>query len=158
MLYLEGKHYLADHNLNYTDKMSMAVGVEVRVPFLDPDLIALAARLPVEIKQRGKTGKWILKRTMEKYLPHHVIYRPKTGFGTPLSYWIQHPLRQKIDEVLSESSLTNRGIFNYSSVRSLREMNQSGHINATLPIFSLVCIELWCRIFLDAPVPAPPSI
>ena len=65
MLYLEGKHFLPDHNLNYTDKMSMAAGVEVRVPLLDPDLVALAARLPSQYKQHGRIGKWIFKRVME---------------------------------------------------------------------------------------------
>jgi asparagine synthase (glutamine-hydrolysing) len=62
MLYLEGKFFLTDHNLNYVDKISMASGVEVRVPLLDPDLMALAARLPLRFKQRGRIGKWVLRR------------------------------------------------------------------------------------------------
>src|SRR5262249_38045230 len=65
MLYLEGKFFLVDHNLNFTDKMGMAAGVEVRVPLLDPELIALAARLPIAFKQRGAIGKWIFKKAME---------------------------------------------------------------------------------------------
>ena len=68
MLFLEGKFFLADHNLNYTDKMAMSQGVEVRVPLLDTDLVALAARLPDKMKQRGATGKWIFKKAMEPYL------------------------------------------------------------------------------------------
>ena len=62
MLFLEAKHFLCDHNLNYTDKMGMATGVEVRVPFLDRDLVAFAAGLPPAFKQRGREGKWIFKR------------------------------------------------------------------------------------------------
>ena len=90
LLYLEGKHFLADHNLNYNDKMSMASGVEVRVPLLDQDLIALATSLPLNFKQHGKIGKWIFKQAMEPYLPKDIIYRPKTGFGVPLRYWLNN--------------------------------------------------------------------
>ena len=67
MLYLEQKHYLADHNLNYTDKMSMAAGVEVRVPLLDPDLVELAANLPIKLKQNGKESKWIFKKLWKEF-------------------------------------------------------------------------------------------
>lgn len=149
MLYLEGKHFLTDHNLNYTDKMSMAVGVEVRVPLLDPDLIALAARLPVEYKQRGKIGKWIFKKAMEPYLPHDIIYRPKTGFGAPLRHWIKYELRPLVEEVLSEISLKNRGLFDPARVKKLLELDRCGRVDGAYTIFSLVCIELWCRIFLE---------
>lgn len=76
MLALEQRFFLADHNLIYTDKMSMAVGVEVRVPFLDSDVVNFAARVPITCKQRGPVGKWVLKKAMEPYLPHEVIYRP----------------------------------------------------------------------------------
>ena len=59
MLALEQRFFLAEHNLNYTDKMSMAVGVEVRVPFLDLDLVDFAVRIPARFKQRGRQGKWV---------------------------------------------------------------------------------------------------
>jgi asparagine synthase (glutamine-hydrolysing) len=149
MLYLEGKHFLCDHNLNYTDKMGMAVGVEVRVPLLDLDLIALAARLPVEYKQHGRIGKWIFKKAMEPYLPYNIIYRPKTGFGAPLRYWMKHQLRPVVEDVLSDQSLNQRGLFDPVGVKHLIEQDRTGRIDAAYTIFALVCIELWCRIFLD---------
>ncbi len=149
MLYLEGKHFLADHNLNYTDKMSMANGVEVRVPLLDPDLMALAARLPVRFKQRGRVGKWIFKKAMEPFLPGSVIYRPKTGFGAPLRRWIKHELRPVIDDALSSASLKKRGLFDPEGVSRLVRSDESGRLDGSYTIFSLVCIELWCRLFLD---------
>jgi asparagine synthase (glutamine-hydrolysing) len=149
MLYLEAKHFLADHNLNYTDKMSMATGVEVRVPLLDVDLVALAARLPVSLKQRGKTGKWIFKKAMEPYLPHNVIYRPKTGFGAPVRQWLQHQLRPLVEDILSDTSLKQRGLFEPVQVQRLLEMDRSGRVDGTYTIFSLLCIELWCKTFLD---------
>ena len=149
MLYLEGKHFLADHNLNYTDKMSMAVGVEVRVPLLDPDLVSLAARLPVKYKQRGQIGKWIFKKAMEPYLPYNVIYRPKTGFGAPLRRWLHHELKPLMNDILSEEAIRKRGIFDWAGVSWLMQQDKSGRLDGTYTIFSLMCIEIWCRIFLD---------
>ena len=151
MLFLESKFFLPDHNLNYTDKMSMAVGVEVRVPLLDPDLVALAARLPVGYKQHGREGKWIFKKAMEKYLPHEVIYRPKTGFGAPLRSWLhsESKLKPLMMDVLSREAITRRGIFDAKSVDALIEQDAKGKVDATYTIFSMMCIELWCRKFLD---------
>jgi asparagine synthase (glutamine-hydrolysing) len=154
MLYIEGKHFLADHNLNYMDKMGMAAGVEVRVPFLDPDLISLAASLPTGYKQKGRQGKWLLKKAMHSYLPANVIYRQKAGFGAPLRQWISSDLKPLIDEMLSESSLQSRGIFDPVKVRDLISKNDAGHIDGAYLIFSMVCIELWCRMFLDTKVPS----
>jgi len=149
MLHLEQKFFLTDHNLNYTDKMSMAEGVEVRVPFLDPDLMAFASTLPPHFKQRGSCGKWILKKAMEPYLPKDVIYRSKTGFGAPMRTWMQHELKGYVDEMLSEATIRRRGLFDYKAVRSLVERDRLGQIDAAYPIFQLICIETWCQIFLD---------
>jgi asparagine synthase (glutamine-hydrolysing) len=108
MLALEQRFFLTDHNLTYTDKMSMAVGVEVRVPFLDLDLVEFAARIPARFKQRGSEGKWVLKRAMEPYLPRDVIYRPKSGFGAPLRRWMRVELRDLLADVLGNQSLRQR--------------------------------------------------
>lgn len=149
MLYLEGKHFLADHNLNYTDRMSMAVGIEVRVPLLDPDLIALAARIPVSMKQKGRIGKWIFKKAMEPYLPNDVIYRPKVGFGVPLRHWMRHELRPLVDDMLSDSSLRNRGLFDPQGVAALRKADGRGEADGSYTLFSILCMEMWSRLFVD---------
>jgi asparagine synthase (glutamine-hydrolysing) len=154
MLYLEGKYFLADHNLNYVDKVSMANGVEVRVPMLDPDLVDLAARLPIEYKQRGGVGKWVLRRAMEPYLPKEVISRGKTGFGAPLRQWLRSDLRPMVEEVLSKQSLERRGLFDPDGVKQLIADDQNRKVDATYTIFSMICIELWCRMFVDKDVPA----
>jgi asparagine synthase (glutamine-hydrolysing) len=149
MLYLECKHFLADHNLNYTDKLSMAAGVEVRVPLLDLELIALAARLPIEYKQRGAEGKWIFKKAMEGLLPREIIYRPKTGFGIPLRSWLRGPLRETIRDVLSPDCLRRRGWFDARAIERLLEADRGGKVDASYPLFAVLCIELWGQIFLD---------
>jgi asparagine synthase (glutamine-hydrolysing) len=152
MLALEQRFFLADHNLPYTDKMSMAVGVEVRVPLLDLELVDFSARVPSEFKQRGKTGKWVFKKAMEPYLPHDVIYRPKSGFGAPIRRWMRHELRPLVGDLLGESSLRRRGLFDPAAVSRLIEANQEGRVDASYTLLSLLAIEIWCRRFVDAAV------
>ena len=149
ILALEQRFFLTDHNLTYTDKMSMAVGVEVRVPFLDLDLVDFAARIPLNLKQHGSEGKWILKKAMEPYLPHEVIYRPKSGFGAPLRRWMQHDLRELLGDLLSVDSLLRRGLFEPDAVQSLIAANDAGEVDASYTLLSLMCIEIWCRSYLD---------
>ena len=153
MLYLEAKHFLADHNLNYTDKMGMAAGVEVRVPLIDKKLIEFATRIPPHLKQKGRIGKYIFKKAMEPYLPKDVIYRPKSGFGAPLRQWLHGDLREVVMEMLREKSLKNRGLFDPKSVSRLVEDDYDGKIDASYSIFSLMCIEWWMRMFLDGNQP-----
>jgi len=148
LLYLETKHFLPDHNLNYTDRAGMAVGVEVRVPLLDLDLVRFAAALPAEFKQRGRTGKAIFKRAMEPYLPHALIYRPKTGFGAPLRRWLRHELRPLVAETLSPSAVQRRGIFDATAVKRLVERDLAGQVDGAYTVFALITLELWCRRFL----------
>lgn len=149
MLMLEQRFFLADHNLIYTDKMSMAVGVEVRVPLLDLELVEFAARIPVGVKQKGGVGKWVFKKAMEPYLPHDVIYRPKSGFGAPLRRWMRGELRPLVGDLLSEDSVRRRGLFRPEAVTKLIDDNHSGRIDANYTLLSLLAIEIWCRRFID---------
>lgn len=151
LLALEQRFFLGDHNLPYADKMSMAAGVEVRVPFLDPDLVALANALPAALKQRGRHGKWILKRALEPYLPRAVIYRPKAGFGAPLRRWLRGELGELLRDVLSPRNLRERGLFDPARVQALCEADRRGEVDAAYTIFALCCVELWCRHFLGGP-------
>jgi asparagine synthase (glutamine-hydrolysing) len=153
MLALEQRFFLTDHNLAYTDRMAMAVGVEARVPFLDVDLVELAARVPERLKQRGRVSKWVLKRAMEPDLPHDVIYRPKTGFGAPLRRWLHGELRPLVNDVLSAAALKRRGLFEPAAVARLITDDAEGRIDAAYTIFSLLAIEVWCRRFVDSSVP-----
>jgi asparagine synthase (glutamine-hydrolysing) len=149
MLALEQRFFLSDHNLNYTDKMSMAEGLEVRVPFLDLDLIEFVARIPNKYKQKGAQGKWILKKAMEPFLPKSIIYRPKTGFGVPLRKWLKDDLRELLGDLLSVESITKRGLFSSVSVQKLISDNDNGKIDASYTLLSLLCIEIWCRAYID---------
>lgn len=150
LLALEQRFFLADHNLNYTDKMAMAAGVEVRVPFLDPELVELAAHVPDCFMQRGSVSKWVLKKAMEPFLPLDVIYRPKSGFGAPLRRWMRYELRELLGDVLSEHSVRKRGLFDEAAVQRLIADNDAGRKDSAYTLLSLLCIEIWCRRFVDA--------
>ena len=149
MLTLEQRFFLADHNLIYTDKMSMAEGVEVRTPFLDLDLVEFSSKIPNRLKQKGSIGKWIFKRAMEPYLPKEIIYRPKTGFGAPLRTWIKNDLREMLKDLLSIDSVNKRGLFSAKAVQQLIVDNENGKIDASYTLLSLLCIEIWCRAYIN---------
>ena len=142
MLLIEQRFYLPDHNLMYTDKMSMKTGVEVRVPFLDLDLVKLSSQIPAKYKQNGLQGKWVLKKAMEPYLPKDIIYRPKTGFGLPIRKWIKNELKEWISYNLSHEKIIKRGLFNPITVKKLIEDNQNNKIDAGWTLLSLACIEI----------------
>jgi asparagine synthase (glutamine-hydrolysing) len=127
----------------------MAVGVEVRVPLLDVDVVKFAAHVPAHLKQRGRLGKAIFKQAMQPYLPRAVIYRPKSGFGAPLRRWLREELRSKVDDTLDSAALRRRGFFDPIAVRRLIELDRAGAIDASYTIFALMCFELWCRRFVD---------
>ncbi|MBC7450978.1 MAG: asparagine synthetase B, partial [Cytophagales bacterium] len=148
-LYWEMKTYLPDHNLNYTDKMSMAMGVETRVPFLDLDLVNYSTTISPQLKMKGNVTKYILKKAMEPYLPAEIIHRPKTGFGAPVRDWVINKLDKRINSMLSPESIEARGIFNSKSVSRLISDNKSGKIDASYTVWSLLAIESWMRQFVD---------
>jgi asparagine synthase (glutamine-hydrolysing) len=86
---------------------------------------------------------------MEPYLPHDVIYRSKTGFGAPVRHWMRNTLRPLVDDVLSRSALERRCLFDPGAVESLVRANCRGMIDASYTVFALICVETWCRVFLD---------
>jgi len=147
MLYWEMTSFLVDHNLNYTDKMAMAHGVEVRVPFLDNELVEFACTIPPSLKMKGQETKYILKKVAERYLPSEVIYRPKTGFGAPVRKWITSDMKPLIAERLSSERINEVGIFDSRKVQQLIADNESGRIDASYSIWSLLAIDSWIRQF-----------
>ena len=149
MLVLEQKYFLVDHNFNYTDKMSMDTGVEVRVPFLDKRVADAASKVPSALKQEGRIGKSILKKAAGKFLPQDVIYRPKSGFGAPLRTWLKNDLSEFVDTLLSADTINRRGIFNAEKVQQLLDDDRAGRADYSYPIFALLCFEIWCQQFLD---------
>lgn len=149
LLYVDLKTFLPCLNLITTDKTSMAANLEVRVPFLNREMVEMSARMPPNLKLRGFKRKYILKRAMEKHLPHDVIWRKKAGFGAPIRSWLRGPLRPLVDDLLSEQTVRKRGLFQPAEVRRIIELNLSGREDFNLQVFQLLNLELWHREFID---------
>jgi len=147
MLHLDRRFFLADHNLNYTDKMAMACGVEVRVPFLDPDLVAFSERLADNLKQRGLEGKYVLRQAMRGVIPDAVLDRPKSGFGFPLRRLIQGAYGRRLEELAHSGRLDGTGVFDGQGVLRLLEADRRGQVDAAYPLLGVLCMESWLRQF-----------
>ena len=143
--------FLAAHNFLYTDKASMAASLEARVPFMDVELMRLAARIPERWKLHGRTTKHVLKRAMGRYLPADVVHRAKLGFGAPLRQWIRRDLAPLVDSLLEPPSVERRGLLEPSAVQRVLAENASGRADHAHLIYALLNLELWMQTFLDRP-------
>jgi asparagine synthase (glutamine-hydrolysing) len=151
MLYLDTKAFMVSLNLNYNDKMSMASSVEVRVPFLDWELAEWVAwNIPPSLKLRKKTTKHILREAMRPLLPPEVLEQKKAGFGAPADYWLANDLREMVDDLLSESRIKERGLFNPVAVRRLVEEQRAGREDWSLQVWQFLTLELWMQAFIDS--------
>ena len=149
LLYVDLKTFLPCLNLITTDKTSMAANLEVRVPFLNREMIEMAARMPPRLKLRGLKRKYVLKRALETVLPADVVWRKQAGFGAPIRSWLRGALRPLVDDLLSEETVRRRGLFRPKEVRRVVEANFSGREDFNLQVFQLLGLELWHRTFLD---------
>jgi asparagine synthase (glutamine-hydrolysing) len=157
ILYVDAKTFLPCLNLAYTDKLSMAASTEVRVPLLDDEVVALAARIPPSLKLRRLTRKYVFKRSMQGVVPRDVIWRQKAGFGAPLRAWLDNDLRPMVDDLLSPERLRERGLFDPTEVQRLIAANRSGTEDNALRIWTLLTFELWQQRFLDGAQTAAPE-
>ena len=128
--------------------MSMAASIESRVPFLDHELVEFAAALPVNMKLRGLTTKYILRRAMKGRLPKEILKRSKMGFPVPVGAWFRGPFRHILDEYVLSPRAIERGIFDSSYVSELVARHQSGE-NHMERLWALVNFEIWQRRFFD---------
>jgi asparagine synthase (glutamine-hydrolysing) len=149
LLYVDLKTFLPCLNLMTTDKTSMAANLEVRVPFLNREMIEMAAHMPPRLKLRGLKRKYILKRALEGVLPNDVIWRRKAGFGAPIRSWLRGPLKPLIDDLLSDDAVKRRGLFRAKEVKRVVDANFSGREDYNLQVFQLLGLELWHRTFID---------
>lgn len=149
MLYIDLKLFLPCLNLTYTDKTSMATSLEVRVPYLDQELVDLTMRIPAELKLRRFTRKYILKRALEGVLPKSIIHRKKAGFSAPLRAWLRRDLAELVAELLSPKKIASRGYFDPAEVQRVIEANNQGREDNSLKIFQLLTFELWYQRFIE---------
>jgi asparagine synthase (glutamine-hydrolysing) len=153
MLYLDTKIFMPTLNLTYNDKMSMASSVEVRVPFLDRDLAEFVAwNVRPGWKLKGKwrpVTKHIFRKAMRSMLPEEVLRQPKAGFAAPVDYWLAHDLRPMVDDLLSETQVRKRGLFQPGAVRRYIDEHRRGAEDWSMQIWQLLTLEIWMQLFLD---------
>lgn len=147
MQLLDMKFYLDGDILTKVDRASMAVSLEVRAPFLDHKVAEFAASLPANYKLRGKTSKFILKRSVKDLLPKSIINRPKKGFGIPIADWLKGSLNPLLNEMLSTKSLQKHGLFNKTYVRQLITSHEDGKANNYKQLWTLLVFQLWYEKF-----------
>lgn len=151
LLYVDFKTFMPALNLDTTDKTSMAANLEVRVPFLNHEIVSLSEKIPSNLKIKGLKRKYILKKAAESLLPKEVIWRKKAGFGAPIRSWLRTNLKPMINDLLSEETIQRRGLFDPKEVRNIIELNDSGKEDFNLQVFQLLNFEIWMREFLDSP-------
>jgi asparagine synthase (glutamine-hydrolysing) len=145
--------YLPCDILTKVDIASMAYSLECRSPFLDHEVMELAARMPIELKLRGHQGKQILLDTFADLLPPAIQRRGKMGFGVPLPNWFRGELQPFLRDVLFDSRALGRGFFEPSAVQRLFDEHVQSKTDHAHRLWALLCLELWQRMFLD---PAEP--
>lgn len=149
LLYVDFKTFMPALNLDTTDKTSMAANLEVRVPFLNHEIVSLSERIPAELKIKGLKRKYILKKAAESILPKEIIWRKKAGFGAPIRSWLRTSLKPMINDLLSESAVKRRALFDFREVQQIIELNDSGREDFNLQVFQLLNFEIWMREFFD---------
>lgn len=142
--------YLPNHNLLYTDKMGMAVGVEARVPLLDLELVELVLSYPYGWLLAGVNHTKVLFREAAKgIVPDTIIRRPKAGFGAPYRKWLRYDLADLWHELTSREAVTRRGWFDYAALQDARARSQAGKDDLYMLQWAVLTIELWARQFID---------
>ena len=135
--------YLPGDLLTKVDRASMAVSLEVRVPFLDPGLFAFAWGLRSDQRVRDGRGKWLLKELLRESLPDSLIDRPKMGFGIPVGDWLRGPLRGWAEELLDPSLVSEQGFLNPEVVSGRWSDHVERRGDLTFQIWSLLMFQAW---------------
>lgn len=137
--------YMPDDILVKVDRASMANSLEVRAPFLDPDLLSFAWSLPMDFKIRHGEGKHILKQLLYRHVPKSLMDRPKQGFGIPLRTWLKGPLRDWAEDLLSENALKQQGYFDAKQVQKLWQQQLTGRHNWQAVIWNILMFQEWLK-------------
>ena len=146
---LDLETYLPDDLLVMGDKMSMAHGLEVRVPFCDHRLVELAVAIPLRQRLQGFRLKGLLKHAMAPLLPPPLLHKPKQGFMVPIGQWMRRELQPLCAELLSREAVRKRGLFSPEVVDELASRHRHGAEDLTHPLYALMVLELWCQQYLD---------
>ena len=156
-MYVDSQTYMIDDILTKVDRMSMAVSLEAREPLLDHKLLEFAARVPSSLKLKNGRSKHLLRRVLERRLPHSITARGKQGFDAPIANWLRNELGQMASSLLFDAGSRQRGIFDEREVARLWKEHQSGQSDHRHRLWQLLMLELWFRQFIDGASSWTPS-
>jgi asparagine synthase (glutamine-hydrolysing) len=148
-LYVDLKSYLVDNCLVKLDRMSMAVSLEARVPYLDTEMVELAFQIPGALKISGGKTKELLKEVASRYIPAPCVYRPKEGFSIPIKNWLRTQLLAIMQEFLNTSDIKSQGVFLPAAVERLKKEHLAGAANHSHILWSLIVFQAWQRRWLE---------
>ena len=143
MMAQDMRSYLPDDILCKLDRAAMGVSLETRVPFLDPSVLELSARIPRQMKIRDEQSKWILRQLLYSHVPRDLIERPKAGFGIPVGDWLRGPLKTWADDLLSAEALERDGLIASGPVRTAWEEHLSRRRDWTHKLWIILMFQAW---------------
>ena len=154
MMALDMLGYLPDDILAKVDRASMAVSLETRVPYLDHRVVEFAWRIPLEMKIRGGTTKWILRKLLYRHVPRALIVRPKMGFAVPVGEWLRGPLRDWAEALLDERRLVGEGYFRPQPIREAWDSHLSRRTDESARLWVVLMFQSWLEATGAAATPA----
>ncbi len=143
MMYHDTRYYMSDDVLAKVDRASMASSLEVRVPFLDPAVFAFAWSIPVAMKIGNGRGKLVLRRLLSRYLPDHLVERPKQGFAVPVGRWLRQDLREWAEPLIDATRLEREGYFDAAAVQRCWSEHLSGRRNHDARLWTILMFQAW---------------
>ena len=148
-LYVDLKSYLCDNCLVKVDRMSMAVSLEARVPYLDKELVELAFRMPDNLKVANGKTKVLLKKVASRHVPAACIYRPKEGFSIPIKNWLARELRPLMEDLLNNKLIEKGGLFRAQTIERMKQEHLTGRANHSHILWSLMVFQAWRQRWLE---------
>lgn len=148
-LYVDLKSYLCDNILTKVDRMSMAVSLEARVPFLDRQLVELAFRIPSQYKISDGKTKVLLKTLAAQRVPAQCVYRPKQGFSIPLKQWLKTQFRPILEDYLQPDVIKEQGLFEPNTIEQLKREHFANNANHSHLLWSLIVFQAWYKRWFE---------